>query len=142
MTISNTGGPTVGIQSIALTGSEAGDFALTANTCGTSLPTQTGCTVSIVFRPTASGVRTAALTVTDDVGGADEFANRDGYGSCDGHAGSAGAELWAADSEYDVGGAGCDADERGGRSADADCGDYYGGRLYGGESLWELAERA
>jgi hypothetical protein len=68
VTISNTGGTTVGLQSIALTGAQAGDFRISANTCGTSLPTQTGCTVSVVFRPAASGARSATLTVTDDVG--------------------------------------------------------------------------
>lgn len=68
VTVSNTGGTTVGLQSIALTGAQAGDFRISANTCGASLATQTGCTVSLVFQPTASGARRATLTVTDDVG--------------------------------------------------------------------------
>lgn len=68
VTISNTGGTTVGLQGIAVTGAQAGDFRIAANTCGPSLPTQTGCTVSVVFQPTVSGARTATLTVTDDVG--------------------------------------------------------------------------
>ena len=68
VTISNIGGTTVGLQSVAITGAQAADFRISANTCGTSLPTQTGCTVSVVFQPTVSGARTATLTVTDDVG--------------------------------------------------------------------------
>jgi hypothetical protein len=68
VTVSNTGGLPSGIQSIALSGAQAGDFHVTANTCGASLPSQTGCTVSIVFQPVTPGARTATLTVIDDVG--------------------------------------------------------------------------
>ncbi len=68
VTISNTGGLPVSLQSIALTGSQATDFKTTANTCGSSLPSQTGCTVSLVFQPTTPGTRTATLTVTGDAG--------------------------------------------------------------------------
>ena len=45
-----------------------GDFLITADTCGNSLPAQTSCSLSIAFRPTASGTRTGALTVIDSVG--------------------------------------------------------------------------
>ncbi len=64
VTISNTGGvpATIGTPGIS------GDFAITANTCGSSLPAQTGCTVSVRFRPTASGARSGALTVATGSG--------------------------------------------------------------------------
>ncbi|SNS31770.1 Transmembrane protein 131-like [Granulicella rosea] len=62
--ISNTGGVASAIASIAI----SGDFVITANTCGATLAAGTGCTVSIVFAPSASGVRTGTLTVVDDVG--------------------------------------------------------------------------
>ena len=64
VTISNTGGSVVGLQTPVVTG----DFAISANTCGTTLASQTGCTVAVVFRPTASGPRQGTLMVTDDAG--------------------------------------------------------------------------
>jgi hypothetical protein len=65
ITISNTGGTSVGLQTPTVNGT---DFAITANTCGPTLPPSTGCTVSIVFRPTASGARSGSFSITDDVG--------------------------------------------------------------------------
>lgn len=64
ITISNTGGVTITLQPPSLTG----DFRLTANTCGATLDTSSGCTVSIAFTPTASGARTGTFTITDDAG--------------------------------------------------------------------------
>jgi hypothetical protein len=68
ITISNTGGNPATLQVAVITGADPGDFALTANTCGTMLPPSTGCTVAIAFTPTASGSRTATFSITDNVG--------------------------------------------------------------------------
>ncbi len=59
ITISNTGGSPVTL------GTPAGssDFNVSANTCGASLAPSTGCTVSVVFAPTAAGARSGTLTV-------------------------------------------------------------------------------
>lgn len=66
--IANTGGTAASLASISITG----DFAIAANTCGTSLaPANTpndSCTVNITFTPTASGNRTGTLTVTGSAG--------------------------------------------------------------------------
>lgn len=64
ITISNTGGATVALQTPTVTG----DFLLTANTCGATLGPGTGCTVSVAFTPTASGARNGTLSITDDAG--------------------------------------------------------------------------
>ncbi len=64
ITVSNTGASTGSLGTIAV----SGDYVLKANTCGTTLAAQTGCTVSIAFAPTATGLRTGSLTVTDDAG--------------------------------------------------------------------------
>jgi hypothetical protein len=68
ITISNTGGTTVALQTPLLGGADAGDFKTSANSCGTSLPAQTGCTVSIVFQPLAAGARAASFSISDDAG--------------------------------------------------------------------------
>ncbi len=64
VTVSNTGGSAVELR----TPEVSGDFAIAANTCGETLAAQTGCTVAVVFKPTASGARQGTLTVTDDAG--------------------------------------------------------------------------
>lgn len=62
--INNTGG-----EPVTLTGETVSSgFAITANTCGSSLPADTGCTVAIAFAPVASGAVSGALTVTDSLG--------------------------------------------------------------------------
>jgi hypothetical protein len=65
ITISNTGATSVGLQTPVVSGA---DFAITANTCGSTLGPGTGCTVSIAFTPAASGARSGTLSITDDVG--------------------------------------------------------------------------
>lgn len=64
ITIANTGGESLPLTAEAV----SGDFAIAANTCGSYIATNSSCTVSIVFAPTASGARTGALTVTDTLG--------------------------------------------------------------------------
>jgi hypothetical protein len=67
ITVSNTGGTLATLSAPVLSGN-AGDFALFANTCGATLAADTGCTLSITFTPTASGARSATLSVTDNAG--------------------------------------------------------------------------
>jgi hypothetical protein len=64
ITISNTGASTLTLQSPSITG----DFRLTASTCGASLGSGLGCSVSIAFIPTASGTRSGLFSITDDAG--------------------------------------------------------------------------
>jgi hypothetical protein len=66
-TLSNSGTAVLGITSIALTGPNASDFSQ-SNTCGLALAAGANCTISIVFTPSASGTRTASVTLTDSLG--------------------------------------------------------------------------
>jgi hypothetical protein len=65
ITISNISGTPVALQTPSVLGV---DFKITANTCGASLGPSVGCTVAIVFTPTASGSRSGTFTITDDSG--------------------------------------------------------------------------
>jgi hypothetical protein len=65
ITISNTGGTPTSLQTPIVTGT---GFKLSANTCGASLPPDTGCTVAITFTPTVSGAHTGTFTITDGAG--------------------------------------------------------------------------
>ena len=68
VTLTNVGVASLTINSIAVTGIDAGDFVQT-HTCGSSLAAGATCTVSVTFKPSASGTRTAALSVTDNAAG-------------------------------------------------------------------------
>jgi hypothetical protein len=66
--LNNTGNAALTLSSLALTGTNAGDFAQT-NNCGSSIAAGANCTISVTFTPTASGTRTAAVTLTDNATG-------------------------------------------------------------------------
>ncbi len=75
VTLSNPGTAALTITSISMTGTNAADYPLT-KTCGTSLAVGASCTISVSFKPTATGTRTATVsaatsagTVTDAVSG-------------------------------------------------------------------------
>ncbi len=50
---------------IGFTGTNAGDFNVSGTTCGSTLAAKGKCTISVVFKPTAAGTRTATLSVSD-----------------------------------------------------------------------------
>jgi hypothetical protein len=79
LTLTNTGAGVLGISGIALTGINAVDFAET-NTCGATLGAGSSCTISVTFTPTATGLRSASLTVTDDAIGGTQSAALSGVG--------------------------------------------------------------
>ena len=59
LTVSNTSSSPIQLQAESVTG----NFSIAVNTCGTSLPAQTGCTLAITFDPTQAGVANGLLTV-------------------------------------------------------------------------------
>jgi hypothetical protein len=59
VTVANTGSSAAAVGSI----STSGDFAQT-NTCGSSIAAGGSCTISVTFKPAATGSRTGNLTVT------------------------------------------------------------------------------
>ena len=64
MTVANTGGTPSALTSEVV----SGDYSISANTCGSTLASQTACSISIVFAPTVAGTRQGTLTVIDDAG--------------------------------------------------------------------------
>jgi F5/8 type C domain/Abnormal spindle-like microcephaly-assoc'd, ASPM-SPD-2-Hydin len=61
VTITNTGTAAASISTVATTG----DYSMTSG-CGGTLSAGASCTVSVSFRPTASGTRNGTLTVSSD----------------------------------------------------------------------------
>src|SRR5207247_4850984 len=80
VTLKNTGTASLTITSIAITGTNAGDFAQT-HSCGSSLTAGASCTISVTFKPTASGTRSAALSVSDNAAGSPQKVNLSGIGT-------------------------------------------------------------
>jgi hypothetical protein len=63
-TVTNTGTAPQTIASIALTGGQAGEFAVDPGTCGSAVMAGGGtCTLQVRFQPTGAGARTATLVV-------------------------------------------------------------------------------
>ena len=71
--LTNTGTATLDISGIAITGADAGDFGLktfkaskTQTPCGSTVAAGANCTIKVTFKPTQTGARTAAVTITDN----------------------------------------------------------------------------
>jgi hypothetical protein len=68
ITLTNIGTTALTLTGITLTGAAAGDFTQT-HTCGASLAAGASCTISVQFKPTVTGNRSAAVRVTDNAAG-------------------------------------------------------------------------
>jgi hypothetical protein len=79
-TLSNTGTAALTITSIAITGTNAADFAQT-NDCPLSLPAGGSCTIQASFTPSAPGSRTASVQVGDDATGSPHSVALSGTGT-------------------------------------------------------------
>jgi Beta-propeller repeat/Abnormal spindle-like microcephaly-assoc'd, ASPM-SPD-2-Hydin/Cep192 domain 4 len=75
VTLTNTGNASLSVTGITA----SGDFAET-NTCGTSVSAGSLCTISVTFKPTATGTRTGTVSVTDDASGSPQTASLTGSG--------------------------------------------------------------
>src|ERR1700674_60049 len=78
-TLTNKGGITMNLWQIAILGANAGDFSQT-HTCGSTLGPGVPCTISVTFRPTATGARSATLLISDDGGGSPQTVTLTGTG--------------------------------------------------------------
>jgi hypothetical protein len=80
VTLTNDGtSKALSITSIGFSGADPGDFAQT-NNCGSSVPAKGSCTITVTFKPTATGVRSASLSVADNGGGSPQTVPVSGTG--------------------------------------------------------------
>jgi hypothetical protein len=68
VTLTNTGLVALTISSIAIGGTNAGDYAQT-NACGSSLGAGANCAINVTFTPSGAGSSTATLNITDSAPG-------------------------------------------------------------------------
>ena len=82
VTLTNSGGTTLNFTSIALTGTNASDFAQT-NTCGSSLAAGANCTIVVMFTPSVAGTEAASLSIADNSSGSPQTVSLSGAGTHD-----------------------------------------------------------
>jgi methionine-rich copper-binding protein CopC len=80
ITLTNKGSVTVNISGIAITGTDAGDFAET-NTCGKTVAAGASCFIKVTFKPLVKGKRTADVSVYDNGGGSPQEVSLVGTGT-------------------------------------------------------------
>lgn len=80
VTVTNTGGASLAVSGATVTGANPGDFAVSSNTCST-VAAGGSCTVSVSFRATAAGSRTAALNISDNAAGSPHTVALSGTGT-------------------------------------------------------------
>jgi uncharacterized repeat protein (TIGR01451 family) len=83
VTLTNTGTAALAITGVTVTGANAGDFAQT-NTCPASpatLAANANCVISVTFKPTATGARTASVSVADNAAGSPQTVGLAGTGA-------------------------------------------------------------
>ena len=84
--LTNTGSATLNISGITITGTNPTDFAISANTCGATLPAVTSntCTISVTFTPASATSFSASLSVADNATGSPQTATLTGTGTAPG----------------------------------------------------------
>jgi hypothetical protein len=78
VTLTNPGKRTLALNDVLVTGPQAGDFVLGANTCNSSLAPAENCSVEVVFKPVATGKRAAALWWMDSAFDSPQMVNLSG----------------------------------------------------------------
>jgi hypothetical protein len=87
VTVTNSGTATVNFTGFSITGYNNTDFAFgsgsSAGTCNPtgSLATSASCTINVTFAPTATGARTAALSIADNAAGSPQTLSLNGTGT-------------------------------------------------------------
>lgn len=79
VTLTNTDGVALNIKSVSITGPNRGDFTET-NTCGTRVAKGGMCSINVTFTPSATGARSAKVSVADLGGGSPQTATLSGTG--------------------------------------------------------------
>jgi hypothetical protein len=80
VTVTNVGKTSLTITGIAIGGTNRSDFSQT-NTCPAVLAAGKNCTISVTFKPTAIGSRTANVAITDNGGGSPQLVALSGTGT-------------------------------------------------------------
>jgi hypothetical protein len=81
VTVTNVGATTVTFTGFAFSGGAAGDYLISANTCGATIAPGANCSVGVQFKPTKTGTRSAKLNVKNNGGGSPSATTLSGIGN-------------------------------------------------------------
>jgi hypothetical protein len=81
VTVTNTSSTPLSITEISLTGVDPADFTET-NGCGSSVAAGASCSISVEFKPTQTGTRSAICSIADNCGGSPQSVALSGSGLC------------------------------------------------------------
>jgi sugar lactone lactonase YvrE len=82
VTVTNNGNAGLIVSTLAANGANAGDFAISANTCSVgTVAVNTSCSVSVTFRPTTTGAESGSLQFTDNAPGSPHSVGLTGMGT-------------------------------------------------------------
>jgi hypothetical protein len=81
ISISNTGGSNLVVSNVGITGSNAADFAFSWMTLPVTISPMGGSSIAVTFTPSATGNRSATLTITDNVTGSPQTVALTGTGT-------------------------------------------------------------
>ena len=80
VTLTNVGSTTLAISGITRGGSNPGDF-IESDNCGTSVLRGKSCTITLKFKPTKTGARSAKVSIADNGGGSPQVIQLTGTGN-------------------------------------------------------------
>ena len=83
VTLTNGTGAALSIAGLAITGTNADEFAEIANNCNAFVAAGATCTIEVSFTPSGSGQRTATLNVTDNASNSPQSVSLAGTGCLD-----------------------------------------------------------
>lgn len=81
ITVTNVGTTTVTFTGFVFAGAAAGDYLISANTCGATIAAGANCSVGVKFKPTVKATRNAKLNVKNNGGGSPSSATLTGVGN-------------------------------------------------------------
>jgi len=78
--LTNSGEANLTVTGITLTGANMGDYGQT-NNCPATLTSSFSCTISVTFKPLATGTRTASVSIADNAAGTPQTVSLTGTGA-------------------------------------------------------------
>ena len=80
-TLTNSSAVTLNISTISLMGTDATDYLITANTCGSTLAVGASCSITMTLTPSTTGTRSAVLSIADNAANTPQSVILTGVGS-------------------------------------------------------------
>src|SRR5260370_14966553 len=67
--VTNSGTSALPVTTVVVGGANAGDYSSSSPTCNFAIAANSACTIIVTFAPLAPGLRSAAVSITDDAPG-------------------------------------------------------------------------